>query len=161
MKSTTRYRKHNSTKKAGKAEAPAPQRQRSGAKGGKAARKAARMRRSLRMDEPRAFRYFNGNPADPSSSSTTENMAAGVMDTTFFLSDTVPLYLHTSNTTPESPVPGDNHFDYSRITGCAPASPSDPLFYEPLETCNDSMLSCDSFCESEDNLIDCGLSRLS
>ncbi|PGH09259.1 hypothetical protein GX51_00701 [Blastomyces parvus] len=45
VQSTTRYRKLGTHKKSSKSEHPAPQRQRSGAKGGRAAKKNAKMRR--------------------------------------------------------------------------------------------------------------------
>ncbi|KAK2806848.1 hypothetical protein FQN51_005648 [Onygenales sp. PD_10] len=47
VQSTTRYRKPGIHKKSSKSEHPAPQRQRSGAKGGKAAKKAAKLKREL------------------------------------------------------------------------------------------------------------------
>ncbi|MCJ1267343.1 hypothetical protein MMC22_007228 [Lobaria immixta] len=151
VKSTTRYRKHNSTKKVGKVEAPAPLRQRSGAKGGKAARKAAKMRRSMRMDEPRTFRYSDGPRSEASPGSTAESQTQA-----YFSSE--PYYLHSSIPPAESVISEENPYGYSSITGCASGSPEDPLFYESLEKCNDSMLSCDSFCDSEDSLLGCGQS---
>ncbi|KAL8969956.1 MAG: hypothetical protein Q9183_001751 [Haloplaca sp. 2 TL-2023] len=57
VKSTTRYRKSGSNKKVSKARHPAPERQRSGAKGGKAARKAAKIRRSARLDGPSPWKH--------------------------------------------------------------------------------------------------------
>lgn len=153
VKSTTRYRKHNSTKKVGKVEAPAPQRQRSGAKGGKAARKAAKMRRSMRMDEPRTFRYLDEPHGDASPASTTE-----CQNQAYFSSE--PYYLHTSNPPAESVISEEGPYGYSSITGCASGSPEDPLFYDSLEKSNDSMRSYDSFYDSEDNLLSCGLNCL-
>jgi hypothetical protein len=49
VQSTTRYRKHGSNKKTNRTRTPAPLRQRSGAKGGRAARRAARLRREEQM----------------------------------------------------------------------------------------------------------------
>lgn len=61
MKSTTRYRTKLPNKKRGYwSQNPAPQRQASGAKGGQAARKAARQRRSERLRETRSPALFNG-----------------------------------------------------------------------------------------------------
>ena len=57
VKSTTRYRKSGSNKKVSRARHPAPERQRSGAKGGKAARKAAKIRRSARLDGPSPWKH--------------------------------------------------------------------------------------------------------
>ncbi len=50
VQSTTRYRKHGSNKKTNRARIPAPLRQRSGAKGGRAARRAAKLRREEQMN---------------------------------------------------------------------------------------------------------------
>jgi hypothetical protein len=50
VQSTTRYRKHGSNKKTNRTRTPAPLRQRSGAKGGRAARRAARLRREEQMN---------------------------------------------------------------------------------------------------------------
>ena len=49
VQSTTRYRKHGSNKKTNRARIPAPLRQRSGAKGGRAARRAAKLRREEQL----------------------------------------------------------------------------------------------------------------
>jgi hypothetical protein len=49
VQSTTRYRKHGSNKKTNRARVPAPLRQRSGAKGGRAARRAAKLRREEQL----------------------------------------------------------------------------------------------------------------
>ena len=144
----------------GKPEAPAPLRQRSGAKGGKAARKSAKMRRSTRMNEPRVLQYLDEHFSEANCASTIENPLQRAADTTFFSSDTMPYYLPTSNP-PADLLVSDNPYGYSSITGCAPASPIDPLFYESLEKCSDSMLSCDSFCDSEDSLLNCGLGCMS
>lgn len=50
VQSTTRYRKHGSNKKTNRTRTPAPLRQRSGAKGGRAARRAAKLRREEQMN---------------------------------------------------------------------------------------------------------------
>jgi hypothetical protein len=50
VQSTTRYRKHGSNKKTNRTRIPAPLRQRSGAKGGRAARRAAKLRREEQMN---------------------------------------------------------------------------------------------------------------
>jgi Forkhead domain len=54
VQSTTRYRKHGSNKKTNRTRIPAPLRQRSGAKGGRAARRAARLRREEQMSRQRS-----------------------------------------------------------------------------------------------------------
>ncbi|KAF1952873.1 hypothetical protein CC80DRAFT_168116 [Byssothecium circinans] len=56
VKSTTRYRSKQPNKRAHRSTNPLPQRQASGAKGGQAARRAARLRRSNRMNELSTYR---------------------------------------------------------------------------------------------------------
>jgi hypothetical protein len=51
VKSTTRYRSKQPNKRGNRSHHPLPQRQASGAKGGQAARRSAKMRRSNRMNE--------------------------------------------------------------------------------------------------------------
>ncbi|EER43071.1 forkhead domain-containing protein [Histoplasma capsulatum H143] len=69
VQSTTRYRKVGSHKKHSKLEHPAPQRQRSGAKGGKAAKKTSKMRR-VKQDPHvvetanRSAAFYNYQPRD-------------------------------------------------------------------------------------------------
>ena len=104
VKSTTRYRKHNPNKKVGKGETAVPQRQRSGAKGGKAARKSAKMRRSSRMDEPRPFSLEEDAPAVFNSTSMMESHS--------FSSDSTPYYLQTSTPPVEPLLPEDHHYSY-------------------------------------------------
>ncbi|KAI9728289.1 MAG: hypothetical protein M1834_007691 [Cirrosporium novae-zelandiae] len=60
VKSTTRYRKNCANKNARRSDNPAPQRQRSGARGGKAAKKA-NLRRSGRVEERFALRGEMGD----------------------------------------------------------------------------------------------------
>ena len=66
VQSTTRYRKHGGSKRGGANRAPAVQRQRSGAKGGRAACRAARLRRQ-EQHEHRSANYSPGTPSSMSS----------------------------------------------------------------------------------------------
>ena len=59
VKSTTRYRSKQPNKRGHRTQQPQPQRQASGAKGGQAARRSARMRRSNRMDAYRSDPYMS------------------------------------------------------------------------------------------------------
>ncbi|KAB8257349.1 hypothetical protein BDV32DRAFT_160683 [Aspergillus pseudonomiae] len=58
IQSTTRYRKQANYKKTVGSDPPAPQRQRSGAKGGKATKITAKFRGLMNQDEPRKERYY-------------------------------------------------------------------------------------------------------
>ena len=152
VKSTTRYRKFSSNKKLCKGETPAPLRQRSGSKGGKAARKAAKSRRSARFDELRPCRYHERLPIGPGTASIIDDNDHS--KNTFFSPERMPYYLHTPHP-PTTPVmPEKISYTFSDITGCASRAPSDPLFYDSLDAGTDSTLSCHSF---SDNLLNCGL----
>ena len=72
VQSTTRYRKHGSNKKTNRARIPALLRQRSGAKGGRAARRAAKLRREEQM---------NRRSSNPNSQSSRLQTFYGLQDT--------------------------------------------------------------------------------
>lgn len=149
VKSTTRYRKHNPNKKVGKSETPAPQRQRSGAKGGKAARKAAKMRRSSRMDEPNPFRLEEDTPEAFNSTSIIDSHTRRIVDTSFS-SDSMPYYLQTSTPPVEPLLPVDHQYSYLGMATYASTSPNEGLLYETLENCDDSMLTAGPFYDPND-----------
>lgn len=149
VKSTTRYRKHNANRKVGKGETPAPQRQQSGAKGGKAARKSAKMRRSSRMDESMPFQHEEGNPTVFSSTSMMESHARGVADGSF-PSDSVPYYIQTPTPPMKPLLLEDHHYSYPSIATYASTSTDEGLFYENLGNCNDSMQNAGSFYDPDD-----------
>jgi hypothetical protein len=72
VKSTTRYRSKQPTKRGARSHHPLPQRQASGAKGGQAAKRSAKMRRSQRdyahRSDPYAYRSVPGpSPYNPSN----------------------------------------------------------------------------------------------
>ncbi|KAL9006852.1 MAG: hypothetical protein Q9188_000383 [Gyalolechia gomerana] len=128
VKSTTRYRKPGSNKKNGKGRHPAPERQRSGAKGGKAARKAAKLRRSVKVEgsgpwgqediplqsiEVPASYTAAGQPLTPSSMWTPDSLES-------FLSTT---------SRPLTPITTDQAlYDYGDIKGVTSMVPHGPLF---------------------------------
>ena len=132
VKSTTRYRKSAPNKKIGKSENPAPQRQRSGAKGGKAARKAAKLRRSARLEDSEHYRLVDRNVGslrvvNRGLSSPNKRASTGPE---VYQAASLPYPLqapltdrHTSSEDPES-------FGFGDITGCVNAYPHEPLFYE-------------------------------
>lgn len=143
VKSTTRYRKYNPNKRVGKGQTPTSQRQRSGAKGVKAARKSNKTRTSSRMDEPRPFRLEEDTPAIFNSSSMMEIHARGMFDTPFS-SDSMPYYVKTLTPPVEPLLPEDHHFNYQSIATYASTSPEEDLF------CNDLMLTAGPFYDPDD-----------
>jgi hypothetical protein len=159
VKSTTRYRKFNSNRKIGKAEHPAPQRQRSGAKGGKAAKKAAKIRRSARFCEPSSLRYVE-TPSVVSSAasvSITENGVQIVPDSGLAHSNNLPYYLSTPTSSSGSSVLDSKPYGYEDITGCSPHLCGDPVFYEDHDHANDSVFSYPSLCDPGESIFNYGL----
>ncbi|KAL8909920.1 MAG: hypothetical protein Q9171_004776 [Xanthocarpia ochracea] len=139
VKSTTRYRKSGSNKRVAKAGHPAPERQRSGARGGKAARSAAKLRRSTRIDGPRSW-----NPEDipiqsietPLSNVANHPLAPSGLWTpngleSFFSSASPSL---TPNSTE------DSMYSYGDISGVTGVIPDGPLFAEECESIDTSDL---------------------
>ena len=158
VKSTTRYRKFNSNRKIGKADNPAPQRQRSGAKGGKAAKKAAKIRRSARFSEPSNLRCVEAaSVASPTASvSTEDNTSQMASDAGVAHPNNMPYYLSTPTSSSQSTVLDSKPYGFEEITGCSPDI-YDPLFYEDLDHATSSMLSYPSFCDSGDSIFNYGL----
>lgn len=150
MKSTTRYRKHHFNKSICKSDSPAPQRQLSGAKGGKAARKIGKAKRFTRSEGSRALRYRGALPVPTSADSIVEEQSQKTTEKNFFASDGMPYFLPnlgtlqdvTSIYTPSLNRPGSpisplisnsSPYEFSSIIACSSAAPNDPLFYEVLE----------------------------
>ena len=159
MKSTTRYRKFNSSRKIGKADQPAPQRQRSGAKGGKAAKKAAKTRRSARFSAPSKLRYVETpRLVSPTVSvSTLETTGYMVADSEMAPSNNMPYYLPTPTLSARSSALDSKAYGYEDITGCSSHLCDDPLFYADPDPGNDSMLPYPSFCDAGDSIFNYGL----
>ncbi|KAF2812889.1 uncharacterized protein BDZ99DRAFT_381656 [Mytilinidion resinicola] len=149
VKSTTRYRSKLPNKRGCRSQNPAPQRQASGAKGGQAARKAARLRRSERLRDTRSVPMHKGDtyPSRPGPSYTPfDNFTPSDLATGYPAS---PYYCHSEmdfgtpikqealpssfgqnldilsgQTYPDSPqgLCSDMHY-------LLPYSPEEPLFY--------------------------------
>ncbi|KAK2757043.1 hypothetical protein FQN54_005012 [Arachnomyces sp. PD_36] len=126
VQSTTRYRKQGIHKKTAKSEHPAPQRQRSGAKGGRAAKKTAQLRRE-RRDETIQFKQ----ETIPDSFRTATVPVQGLN----------PTYGQTmSPATPTLNIPADA-FDYTNVGGCVDLVDDSPLFYTDSETGEETFFS--------------------
>ncbi|KAL9000981.1 MAG: hypothetical protein Q9169_000465 [Polycauliona sp. 2 TL-2023] len=135
VKSTTRYRKSGSNKRVAKAGHAAPERQRSGARGGKAARNAAKVRRSTRNDAPRTWNpediplqsietpssNLANQPPTPSSLWTPDGMES------LFGNDSPSM-------TPSST--GHSMYSYGDIAGVTGVMPESALFTDECESIN-------------------------
>ncbi|KAL8769142.1 MAG: hypothetical protein Q9209_004776 [Squamulea sp. 1 TL-2023] len=132
VKSTTRYRKSGSNKRVAKAGQPAPERQRSGARGGKAARNAAKIRRSTRMNVPRSW-----NPEDiPLRSIETplSNMAdPPLTPSSLWTPDGMEPFFSSASRSLSPISTGQSMYSYGDISGVSSVIPNGPLF---AEDCN-------------------------
>lgn len=162
MKSTTRYRKQNSNKKGIKTDHPAPQRQLSGAKGGKAAKKSAanaskmaaasKLRRTVRSDKVPSS--VLGDSQGASQFSAIEEFSGPRQQHELpYQPDHGPYYHHTPTLSPLPSSSEPRAFAYGPIVGCAP-NMEGPLFYEePMDSPDDPMLSNQSFADMGDHLL--------
>ena len=159
VKSTTRYRKINSNRKIGKPYQPAPQRQRSGAKGGKAAKKATKIRRSARFGAPSKLRHVEtpGRVAPAVSISNLETGGQLTPDSELARSTNMPYYLPTPPLSTQSSGLDSKSYGYGDVTGCSPHLRDDPLFYEDPDHSNDSLLCYPQFCDSGDSVFNYSL----
>lgn len=161
VKSTTRYRKQNANKKGSKTDHPAPQRQISGAKGGKAAKKSAanatkmaasKLRRTVRpgkLSPP----FFGDSQTGSHLSATEELSVPQQIHQLPYRSDNSPYYQHTPTSTPLLSSSEPRSFDYGEIVGCTPDIDG-PLFYDvPLDSASGAMLSSQGFPNREEHLL--------
>ncbi|KAL8941930.1 MAG: hypothetical protein Q9216_001958 [Gyalolechia sp. 2 TL-2023] len=128
VKSTTRYRKPGSNKKNGKGRHPAPERQRSGAKGGKAARKAAKLRRSVRVEGGGPW----GQEDIPRPSIEVPTLYTGanqpVTPSSMWTPDSLESYLSSTSRPLRPLTTGQALYDYGSIEGVSSMVPHGPLF---------------------------------
>ncbi|KAL8731837.1 MAG: hypothetical protein Q9166_003121 [cf. Caloplaca sp. 2 TL-2023] len=141
VKSTTRYRKFGSNKKVAKPGHAAPERQRSGAKGGKAARNAAKTRRSTRNDGPRSW-----NPEDiplQSVEAPLSNIADQPLTPTSIWTPDGMESLFDSASRSLTPIStGQSIYSYGDIAGVTSVIPHGPLFAEECEGLGSRILAC-------------------
>ena len=160
VKSTTRYRKQNPNKKSNRTEHPAPQRQISGAKGGKAAKKSALYACKMNPQKPRriprngkglsSYSKVNTANSPPLSTMAFENpLQLG----SHYEQEPKQHYLHTPSMTPISLISEPRSFSISDIVGCADLGDA-PLFYdESMGTHEDELqLNETIFTQSENNI---------
>ncbi|KAL8808448.1 MAG: hypothetical protein Q9200_004249 [Gallowayella weberi] len=132
VKSTTRYRKSGSNKRVARAGHAAPDRQRSGAKGGKAARNAAKVRRSARIDRPRSW-----HPEDiPLASIETPLPPMGDQPLTpasIWTPDGMESIFGSASRSLTPLSTGQSMYSYGDIAGVTSDIPDGPLFAEEGE----------------------------
>ncbi|KAL9011371.1 MAG: hypothetical protein Q9173_003780 [Seirophora scorigena] len=127
VKSTTRYRKPGSNKKNAKVRYPAPERQRSGAKGGKAARKAANIRRCARFDGTGS--HAREDMPLPSVEVAPSNMGSQPLTpSSTWIGDHEDYFFGTASRS-LSPIKAESsRYDYGDIEGVTSVIPDGPLF---------------------------------
>ena len=152
VESTTRYRRTGPGKKTSRTEPAATQRQRSGAKGGKAARRVAKLKRCAKLEESKAPRCLEKGTDDQQASFSSENN----FDPNLIEYDLtqIPYYMATPTSTVHSPFDSDmSRYSYGDIIGCAGSLDNEPLFYDEFEHAPDPALPSSSLREPNEHLL--------
>ncbi|KAL2013048.1 hypothetical protein VTN00DRAFT_573 [Thermoascus crustaceus] len=122
VQSTTRYRKQGNHKKSVKSENPAPQRQRSGAKGGRAAKIAARFRRANHDEQKNErYRHRNGLLRRPYKDGPSPSRISAAS-----VHASIPIASATGS-------PSES-FDLGSVVGCTETPLGSPIFYQDAES---------------------------
>ena len=159
VQSTTRYRKHGANKKAGRNDAVATQRQRSGARGGRAAKKAIRARRSNRYDAYQRDLTVEEGTHDPYQPSNIYQEMQPALDTDMYDLSAVPYFLDTPSSTKHSSIADSHPYGFEDITGITSVLDNKPLFYDSNDKLDmDHAMSGYSLCDSETHLLGCEFS---
>lgn len=129
IESTTRYRQKTPNRRGDWSDPVDPKRQRSGRKGGRAAKKAARMGRSAKLDDrdSQHAHYFDSGATDYSfSSSPTASNCPLSPELNLYNMGGLPYYVDTP--TSQSPQPEDPPFNYGDVTSNATLPINQELF---------------------------------
>ncbi|KAL8680316.1 MAG: hypothetical protein Q9186_003498 [Xanthomendoza sp. 1 TL-2023] len=132
VKSTTRYRKSGSSKRVAKAGHAAPERQRSGAKGGKAARNAAKVRRSARIDRPRSW-YPEDIPLESIETPLTNMGDQPLTPASIWTPDGMESMFGSASRSLTPLSTGQSMYSYGDIAGVTSDIPDGPLFADECE----------------------------
>ncbi|EFR03077.1 forkhead domain-containing protein [Nannizzia gypsea CBS 118893] len=127
VQSTTRYRKPGVHKKSQKSDHPAPQRQKSGARGGRAAKKAAKYRRAM-QESQRLDRNSQNAPPSDIPFNQPDFLAQTASCVEYGSADTVNNYMLSD-------------YGLENLLGCNELIPRSPLFYPDLDLDGSQQLS--------------------
>ena len=125
VKQTTRYRSKQPNKRGNRTHQPQPQRQASGAKGGQAARRAARLKRSAHMHEA----YLSAQPMSRSVPAAFDpsyhryGFPSSVPPSPYTGSETDFGYTSQNSDFPDSPIPDGCNMDLFSSTSSYMGSP--------------------------------------
>ncbi|MCJ1409084.1 hypothetical protein MMC19_003161 [Ptychographa xylographoides] len=157
VESTTRYRKAGSSRKIGRTEPAAAQRQRSGAKGGKAAKKAARFRRSPRYEASGRTHDVDELFQETKLSIISYEEGLPTLDTDLFDLSTPPYYtIYTPSSTVQSSIADTNPYHFEHITGCTDILEKNLLHYGSYDTGGrEQTLTGHSLCDSVNHMQRC------
>ncbi|KAL9613135.1 MAG: hypothetical protein Q9167_002300 [Letrouitia subvulpina] len=145
VKSTTRYRKSPSNRRLGRNEYPTPKRQRSGAKGGKAAKKTEKVRRSTHLEVPSLSPFSEDIPMESIESSVTEMGGLPLTPTSVWAPDELHYYFGSSSPSIQPTIMDRKVYSYNDIVGVTPEIPPGPLFPDDFSQSNEALFSCHSF----------------
>ncbi|MCJ1286811.1 hypothetical protein MMC26_006157 [Xylographa opegraphella] len=156
VQSTTRYRKVGANKKTGRNDTVAAQRQRSGARGGRATKKSIRARRTTRYDAYQRDHTAERSAQDMYQTGGIYQDMQSTLETDMYDLSVVPYFLDTPSTTKQSSIADTHPYGFEDITGVASGLDHKPLFYDNTDKLDmDVAMSGYSLCDSETHLLDC------
>ncbi|MCJ1383460.1 hypothetical protein MMC17_006574 [Xylographa soralifera] len=156
VQSTTRYRKVGANKKTGRNDTVAAQRQRSGARGGRAAKKSSRARRTNRYDAYQRDLTVEESVQDLYQPSGIYQDMQSTLERDIYGLSVVPYFLDTPSTTKQSSIADTHPYGFEDITGVAGGLDHKPLFYDSNNKLDvDVAMSGYSLCDSETHLLEC------
>ena len=144
VKSTTRYRKSMSNKKVAKSSHPAPERQRSGVKGGKAARKALKVRRSTPFDES-GPQSVQDAPMESVETLLHNNTRHPLTPTSLWTPESTNSFLATPSRSLTPMKTEQIAFSYGDIAGVTCDIPAGPLFSDEYSQNHDPPMGLHAF----------------
>ena len=133
MKSTTRFRKLGSHKKASGREALANQRRRSGPKQIKAGRKITQIKRSTTLKGTGGPRACSRQTADGSPSPTLDKHTLPAREWSFVSTASMPFHPQTPESLESPFISAVAPYDFSSIARGTPTCPNNAVFYESSE----------------------------
>lgn len=132
VKSTTRYRKSGSNKRVAKTGQATSGRQRTGAKSGRAARNAAKVRRSTRMDGPRSW-YSEDVPLQSIELPLPNRGDQPLTPSSIWTPDEMESFFGSASRSLTPISTGASMYSYADIAGVTDVIPNGPLFAEECE----------------------------
>lgn len=129
IESTTRYRQKTVGKRSDNADQADPKRQRSGRKGGRAARKSAKLRRSALLDHDTRYAHYSKGELNMTFNAHLDEPLRQVSpNQDWDGTNGLPYYLTPPLSSTQQSFPGNDIYDYGGLTEYPEIQPNGTLF---------------------------------